>query len=282
MALKKPTSSPATTAAFEDEPAVATESKADAAPAAKAEASAPADAAPDAAAKVAATTAIAAASASSVAKIDDTVAAAKRFAKEVADMQGAADFTYGSHRVFKAKDGVIKETSGDKLVLGRWVKVRLLAWDRHFEISPGEDGASSANFVAYSNDGTTIDSVVGEEQRSWVGKPVNDYIENLRTVEEFDKAGKREFIDLQVATLGSEEEPTFNEIVQVTLSSSSIPAFRKYQSSLEARAKCVVMGLPGFTVPDDPFTFYLIREAAEKGKNSWTKLRLTDTLPAKI
>ncbi len=281
MALKKPTpaSTPATSTQFENEPGeVATENVKATADAPEAQAEPPVSNE----AKVAATTAIAAASAGSVATVNDNVAAAKRFAKEVADMKGAADFTYGSHRVFKAKDGVIKETSGDKLVLGRWLKGRLLAWDRHFEISPGEDGASSAEFVAYSNDGETVDQVVGEEQRSWVGKSVADYVEYLRTTEDFDKAGKREFFDLQVAALGSEEEPAFSEVVQVTLSSSSIPAFRKYQSGLEARAKCVVMGLPGYTVPEDPFTLYFIREAAEKGKNSWTKLKITDTLPAKI
>lgn len=197
-------------------------------------------------------------------------------------MHNGADFSYGSHRVFKAKDGVIKEMSGEKLVLGKWVKARLLAWGRHFEVSPGEEGASSSAFVAYSADGETIDNVIGEEQKSWVGKPVKDYLEYLRTTEEFDRAAVREFIDTEVAVLGSEEEPDFTGVIQITLSASSIPAFRKYQTDLEATAKCVAMGLPGYKLPEDPFQIFFIREAAEKNKNTWTKIRLSATLPAKV
>jgi len=271
MALKKPNTSPA----FEQEPATtANEAEAAVAETPKADGGA-------ASAKAEATTAVAAAAASSVA-VNDALNAAKAFKKEVEEMFNAADFSFGSHRVFKAKDGVIKEMNGDKLVLGKWVKARLLAWGRHFEISPGEDGASSAAFVAYSADGITIDNVIGEEQKHWEGKPVADYLEYLRKEEEFENAGKREFSDTEVAVLGSEEEPGFTGVVQITLSSSSIPAFRKYQTDLEATAKCVAMGLQGYTLPTDPFTLYFIREAAEKGKNSWTKIRLSATLPAKV
>ena len=267
MALKKPASRPAD----EQEPST-TEPGA-----------AVADRSDDGAAAAAAeaTTAVATAAATSVA-VNESLNAARAFKKEVEEMFGAADFSYGSHRVFKAKDGVIKEMSGEKLVLGKWVKARLLAWDRHFEISPGEDGASSAAFVAYSKDGVTIDNVIGEENKGWEGKPVKEYLEHLRTVEEFDKAGKREFIDTEVAVLGSEEEPEFTGVVQITLSSSSIPAFRKYQTDLEATAKCVAMGLPGYKLPEDPFQIFFIREAAEKNKNTWTKIRLSATLPAKV
>lgn len=231
---------------------------------------------------VTATTAIAKASGTSIGAVNEAAATAKAFKKEVEAMQGAADFSYGSHRVFKAKDGEIKEMAGDKLNLGKWVKVRLLAWDRHFEISPGEEGASSGAFVAYSLDGITIDSVIGEEQKAFEGKPVAEYLEYLRKEEDFDKASKREFVDLQVAAMSSEAEPAFVAVIQVTLSSSSISGFRAYQSELEATAKCVAMGLPGFNLPEDPFSFYIVREAASKGKNSWTKLKICSTLPVKI
>lgn len=261
---------------FENEPTAGNTATAEA----PAPVATPAAAAP-AAAAVETTTAIAKAAATSM-TTNDAANAAKAFKKDVEAMKGAADFSYGTHRVFKAKDGVIKEMNGDKLVLGKWVKVHLLAWDRHFEISPGDDGASSAAFVAYSNDGVTIDSIVGEEVKSWIGKGVNEYLEHLRTVEEFDDAGKREFIDCQCAAMGSEEEPDFSGVIQVTLSSSSIPAFKRYQSDLEATAKCVQMGLPGYKLPESPFQFYMVREAAEKGKNSWTKIKICSTLPAKV
>jgi hypothetical protein len=104
----------------------------------------------------------------------------------------------------------------------------------------------------------------------------------IAKVQEFENAGKREFIDTEVAVLGSEEEPGFTGVVQITLSSSSIPAFSKYQTDLAATAKCVAMNLPGYKLPEDPFTLYFIRAAAEKGKNSWTKIRLSPTLPAKV
>lgn len=280
MALKKPTqTAAATTPAFEDEPGTGADTAVLERPepaAAAAPAQTPKVEAPAAAREVVE------APTREVGAVNDAAAKAKAFRKEIEDMQGAADFSFGSHRVFKAKDGTIKEMNNDKLDLGRWVKVRLLAWDRHFEISPGEDGKDSAEFVAYSKDGKTIDSVVGEENKSYEGTSVEDYIKYLRDTEEFDKAGKREFIDTQVAVLGSEEEPDFTGVVQVTLSSSSIPAFKKYQSELEATAKCVAMGLPGFKLPEDPLTFYFIREAAEKGKNSWTKLKIASSLPTKI
>ena len=267
MALKKPASRPAD----EQEPST-TETGA-----------AVADRAEDGAAAAAAeaTTAVATAAATSVA-VNDVLNKAREFKKEVEAMYNGADFSYGSHRVFKAKDGVIKEMNGEKLVLGKWVKARLLAWGRHFEVSPGEEGASSSAFVAYSADGETIDNVIGEEQKSWEGKNVKEYLEYLRTTEEFDKASVREFIDTEVAVLGSEEEPDFTGVIQITLSSSSIPAFRKYQTDLEATAKCVAMNLPGYKLPEDPFTIFFLREPAEKGKNSWTKIRLSATLPAKF
>jgi hypothetical protein len=268
MALKKPNSAATTAVAFEQEPGV--------------DASVAEHSAPPVDAGVSASTAIATAAVTSLGAVNEAAAKAKAFKKEVEAMQGAADFSFGTHRVFKAVDGEIKEKDGDKVNLGKWVKVRLLAWDRHYEISPGEDGASSAAFVAYSRDGVTVDTVIGEDNKKWEGKPALEYLEHLRTVEEFEKASMREFCDTQVAAMGSEGEPDFTGVIQVTLASSSIPAFKNYQTKLEAEAKCVAMGLPGYALPADPFTFYFIREAAEKGKNRWTKLRIAATLPAKV
>jgi len=273
MALKNKNQN---TAAFEQDPEVAVMEKEASAPVAPTPEPAPA---PDA--TVSATTAIAKAATSSMATAD-AAQAAKNFRKEVEAMRGAADFSYGSHRVFKADNGAIKELSGDKLSLGRWVKVRLLAWQNTFQISPGVQGKDSGQFVAYSDDGKTIDHVIGEDLKSWEGKPVEDYLKHLRDEEEFDKAAKREFIDTEVAVLGCEDEPEFTGVVQITLSSSSIPAFRKYQSDLEATAKCVAMSLPGFSMPSDPLTFFMIREVAAAKGNTWTKLRISSTLPTKI
>lgn len=271
MALKKNTTTSA--AAFEQEPGTAVMDAPEAqAPAA--EESAPA-------AAVSATTAIAKAAGSSL-SAQEAITAAKNFKREVEQMRGAADFSYGSHRVFKADNGSIKELSGDKLNLGRWVKVRLLAWQNTFQISPGEQGKDSGQYVAYSNDGKVIDHVIGEDLKSWEGKSVEDYLTFLREEEEFEKAAKREFIDTEVAVLGCEDEPEFTGVIQITLSSSSIPSFRKYQTDLEATAKCAAMGLPGYKLPEDAMTFYFLREVAQAKGNTWTKLRIVSTLPAKI
>lgn len=238
-----------------------------------------------AAAKTTATVAIAAASntSSTAVAVAEAATKAKEFQREINAMQGASDFSYGNFRVFKGNNGEIAESGGDQATLGRWAKVRLMAWDSHHEVSPGEQSESSKSFVAYSKDGKTIDSVIGEEQKAWIGRAVTDYLEYLRTKEEFTNAGSRRFVDMACALMAAEDEDApIGEVIQVTLSQSSIPAFSKYQEQLTNKARCVAMGLPGFTLPSDPFTFFLVREVAKKNENKWTKLKIESTLPAKL
>jgi hypothetical protein len=278
MALKKPQ--------FEQEPAsaqgdTATAEAPAAAPAAPAAAPAASAAAAPAAAAAAATTAIAKASATSV-SVAEAASSAKAFKKEVEEMKGASDFSFGNYSVFKGNNGEISchETKDS---FGRWVKVRLLSWDDHHEISPGENGEASKNFVAYSKDGKVIDSVIGEEQKAWVGKSCEDYANYLRDEEEFEKTKQRRFIDTACAILGSDSgDGPIGQVVQITLSESSIPAFSRHQQSLADTARAVSMGLPGFSLPEDPFTFFFIREVTSKGSNTWTKLKIASTLPAKV
>jgi hypothetical protein len=233
-------------------------------------------------AKTAATTAVAKASSTSVAT-NEAVQRAKAFQRELDEMRGASDFSFGNYRMFKANQGEIQESGGEEDSLGKWAKVRLIGWDNHFEVSPGEQGASTKNFVAYSKDGKTIDHVIGEEQKEWAGRSVEDYLKYLREDEDFEKAKVREFVDTACALLGTESsDGPIGEVVQVTLSESSILAFDKYKQGLKDKARCVAMGLPGFSLPEDPFTFYFLREAAQKGDNKWTKLKIVAELPAKI
>lgn len=233
-------------------------------------------------AQKAAGTAIAKASGGAL-STNEAAAAAKAFQKELDAMRGANDFSYGNYRLFKATQGEIQESGGEEETLGKWAKVRLIGWDNHFEVSPGEQGASTKDFVAYSKDGKVIDHVIGEELKKWVGKTCDEYLEYLRTEEEFENAKKREFIDTAVALLGSESgEGPIGSVIQISLSESSMTAFSRYQQKLKDAARCVEMGIPGFSLPADPFTFYFIREAAQKGDNKWTKLKIESTLPAKI
>lgn len=240
-----------------------------------------ASSAPTESVKVEASTAIAVAATRTSAN-PDAINALKAFKAEIESMYEGADFSYGSHRVFKAKDGAIKEMSGDKLKLGRWVKGRLMAWARRYEISPGEEGAAAAGFVAYSNDGVTITSAPGEEQKAWIGKPVEDYLEYLRKEEDFSKASKRETLVTEVAVMGCDSNPGYQEIVQITLASSSIRTFSSFESKLAGTARAVSMGLAGYSMPADPFMIYFICEDADKGSKSWTKIRIDHDLPAKL
>lgn len=279
MALKKPTfeQNPDTQAqgdtATVEAPAQA------AAPAVNTEAPAVAQA-PTLESAVAAEVAISKASATAVA-LSSAASTAKAFQKEVAEMKGASDFTFGNYSVFKGGNGEIACTE-TKDSFGRWVKVRLMSWDEHTEISPGESGASTKDFVAYSKDGKTVDSVIGSELKEWIDKPVAEYVAYLRDTEEFSKTKSRRFIDTACFVLGSDSgDGPIGKTVQITLSESSIPAFSRYQQELADSARAASMGLPA-NMPADPFTFYFLREVAQKGDNKWTKLRIVTDLPAKL
>jgi hypothetical protein len=283
MALKKPTP------AFEVEPGTDGAAAAVAeAPAQAKQAEAPAPAptpepvnAPAAAAE--ASHAIAKASGTAVA-MADAANRAKQFKKEIEEMHGASDFSYGNYPVYKGNNGEIcGNNAATDPSMGRWAQVRLMSWDDHYEVSPGETGDSTKDFVAYSKDGKTVDSVIGAELQVWVGKSVDDYANFLRTEEDFTKTKCRRFIDTACAVLANDSgRGPIGKVVQITLSESSIPAFSRYQQGLQDNARCVAMGLPGFSLPDDPFTFFFIREAAQKGTNKWTKLAIVQELPAQI
>lgn len=225
---------------------------------------------------------VAKASATSVA-VADAAAKAKEFQREVAAMKDASDFSFGNYAVFKGNNGEISESGGDQASLGRWAQVRMLSWAEHHEVSPGESGASTKSFVAYSKDGKVIDSVIGDDLKHWVGRSVQDYAEYLRKEEEFASTKVRRFIDIACALMATDSgDGPIGTVIQVTLSESSIPSFAKYQQSLVDTARCVAMGLPGFSLPSDPFSFFFLREVATKGTNRWTKLKIVSSLPAKL
>ena len=117
----------------------------------------------------------------------------------------------------------------------------------------------------------------------WVGRPVADYVNYLRKEEEFAQTKTRRFIDTACAVLEADNaDAPVSTVVQITLSETSIPAFSKYQQDLQNRARCAAMNLPGFSLPEDPFTFVFVREIATKGSNKWTKLRIEPTVPTKL
>lgn len=274
MALKKPT--------FEQEPTAQAQGATQTAEAPAAAASTPAAVSQPAAAAEA-TVAIASAGATSLAVVGNAAERTKIFKKELDSMRGASDFRYGNYAVYKGINGEVMSNDTANASMGRWVKVRLLSWDDHYEVSPGESGDSTKDYVAYSKDGKTVDSVLGSELQEWVGKSVDEYTTFLRDEEDFKLTKCRRFIDTACAVLGADKgSAPIGKVVQITLSETSIPSFASYQQQLQDNARCVEMGLAGFTLPDDPFSFFFLRESAQKGKNNWTKLRVLATLPAEI
>jgi len=224
-------------------------------------------------------TAIAVKPAGTVAVKADTGA----FAREVAEMKGAANFEYGNFDVFKGNNGEIMVTNG--LKLGRWVKVSMVAWDEHTEISPGSKSDKSKGAVGYSKDGLTIDHIIdSKEYGDWVGRKVDDYVNFLRS-SDYPEAKKSKFVDVAAVVHDTDSaagKAKVGEVIQVTLTQTSIPSFAKYQEQLNMKAKAFARGIPGIKLPENPFDFYFLREVTTKGDNTWTKLKVVTTLPTDL
>ena len=201
------------------------------------------------------------------------------FKREVEEIRGAVDMSYGNFKVFKGNNGEIMESGGTKL--GRWVKVMMIGWDDHTEISPGSKAAASKDAVGYSKDGITMDSTLGRDYSNWVGHKVDDYVSFLKSGD-WPEAKKSRFIDIACIVYECDSgDVAQGTRIQVTLSPSSISSFEAYQNDLLATAIGVSRGFPGLTLPEDPFIFHFLRDVTTKGDNTWTKLKVLSTLPAK-
>lgn len=247
-------------------------------PAANEPATAAAPAAPAAAAP-ATGGALAAKAPGAVALKDDS---ARKFAEEVQAMKGAADFSWGNYKVFKGNNGDII-SGDDKTKLGRWVKVSMLAWDDHYEVSPNSKSDKSKDALAFSKDGKVVDRTVGEQYAEWAGKPIAEYVKFLKEECDYVNANDRRFIDVACIVHECDANEDFaGEVIQITLSQSSIPSFSQYQEKLVQKARALARGIPGVKIPEDPFTFYFLREVVSDKDNTWTKLKVVDRLPAKF
>lgn len=210
-----------------------------------------------------------------------TRAEGSAFAKEVEAMKGAANFDYGNYDVFKGINGNIKGTGDNIASLGRWVKVSMVAWDDRIQISPGSDTAAAKDCVAYSKDGKTIDSVIGDKYRPWLGKSVDEYITFLKN-NDWMNAKKSTYVDVACIVHTGESKAAkemAGEVICITLSQSSTPSFKSYQEKLNMKAKALARGIPGVQLPADPFTFYFGTEPASKDGKDWTKLKVSDKQP---
>ena len=205
------------------------------------------------------------------------------FADAVAAMKGAIDLSYGNFKVFKGVNGEIAMTDGS-IKLGRWVKGTMAGWDDHWEVSPGSQSDKAKDAVAYSKEGKVIDSVIGVERFGmWVGKSIEEYTHHLQNDGDFPKAKFARYVDVAFLVLESDTNAEMaGEVIQVTLSKTSIPSFSSYQSNLNAKAALIKRGVKNIKLPEDPFTFYFLRESMAKNGNNWTRLHVVDKLPVKF
>lgn len=228
----------------------------------------------EAAAAVQATTAVAVAASTSVTAI--AADQAKAFQQELAAMKDSTDFSLGTFTTFKASNGVIAETGEGKLSFGRWVDGRMMAYGAFTQVSPGDTGAKTKGFVAWSKDGKTVDTVLGDgTERSFVGKSVQDYLHYLRETEGLTGADAKEYLNVAFLVTGCESgEVDEGEIVNIVLAPSSITAFRAYESQLQLGARAAAMGLKTKAdLSGDPFRFRFSCVQASNAKNQrWSKL----------
>lgn len=202
------------------------------------------------------------------------------FKAEVEAMKGAIDFAYGNYPMFKASSGKLK-CKEPVASLGAWTRGNMIGWNDRVQVSPGE--GKSKDLVAYSDDCATISKVIGEAGSGWIGRAVADYVQHLRVDQNCNLAKASVYVDVAFAVTECESNSIdfVGEVVQITLSPSSIPSFKSYQEKLKATAMCVAKGLPGFKLPEDPFHFYFLVEDASKGDNEWAKLKVLAKLPTK-
>lgn len=207
------------------------------------------------------------------------------FTKKVEEMFNCLDTRYGNFPTYKAKPGGRIECVTDDNMpgMGRWAKVTMMSWGKHWEIGPGVSDESATDYVAFSDNGKTIDRVLGDELQSHVGSDIQEYIKYLKDKEGFDNAGYREFVDVACYVHDNEAGEDFTgKIVMFSLPPTSASAFHRYQQQLAGLARAAKMGIPGVSAPENPFTFYFITESAKKGKQEWTKLIIESKLPNKF
>ena len=228
----------------------------------------------EAAAAVQATTAITITTNTSI----TTIAAdqAKAFAEELKSMRDGASFAHGTFVTYKADNGAIAETGNGKTSFGKWVEGRMLAFSSQWQISPGDSGAKTKGFVAFSSDGVTVDNVIGDgTERAFIGKPVQEYLSYLTDTEGLTGASCKEYLHVAFLVIDSEsKEVEEGTVVDIVLSPSSIASFRAYEEQLKLGARAAAMGLKTkVNLSGDPFHFRFVAEQASNAKGQrWAKL----------
>jgi len=217
--------------------------------------------------------------------ISDATRRAQAFKKELEEMRDAVSFGHGVLPAFKATNGAIRETGSGTRSFGAWVQGRLMGYSPFWQVSPGGSESKLKGFVAFSNDGKIIDSVVGDGvERTYVGKTVAEYLDYLHKTEGLSDAGCKPYMNLAIYVVGSDKGEAAGlasgEVVNIVLSKTSMTSFTAYEEKLKLAARAAAMGLPTKAISEDPFMLRFEAEVANNNKGqSWTKLTIE---PARV
>lgn len=144
----------------------------------------------------------------------------------------------------------------DKEVIGDNIKLELMSWTNRYVVTPNVDNKEANGLVKYSNDGVTLSDGSGVS--------VADYLNKLKTVDGYDEASVKTYIDLTgllVEAGGKAIPEDEQEIVQVQLSPQSVKQFNGYRITkgvMEARSGAAVSN-----------TISLTRERGEYNSNKF-------------
>lgn len=168
-------------------------------------------------AKAEATTAIAQAAASSVVAHKPMKATAA-----FADFENALpEVEFGTFPRITADLGGFEM---EKEVIGDTIKVEMMSFNTRYVVTPGSDDKEASQLVRYSNDGVML--------ADGSGVSVVDYLNKLKTVNGYDDASVKNYMDLTglLVQKGSEAIPEDEQVVvQVQLSPQSVKQFNGYR-----------------------------------------------------
>lgn len=172
------------------------------------------------------------------AKVEATVAVAKakntavgavgKFETVLSNLENALPAVdFGVLPRLKGSNGLILD--GDNAKLGNEITITLISFNDQYVVTPGEDDDEATKLVKYSTDGVTIDAT---------GQMVADYIHQLKTVDGYENAESKHYVEL-IGILNSSaiESEHKDNMVQISLSPQSRKAFEAYRIQQSVKVK---------------------------------------------
>ncbi len=164
---------------------------------------------------------------------------------------------YGEGVRLVGSNGQLMDT--DKKLLGEFVTMTALSWNKRWVISPGDNGAEAKEHARYSMDGEVTTK----------GEDVREYLQELKNLG-YSKASVKEYVDL-FGILEEAGKPTdhLDGSVVVSMSPDSVKALAGFRRDL------VVKGMMGRIPPIDISSGLRIKvrtEVKSGNGNTWTRL----------